>query len=45
MEMVKHIAISGAIGTVMVVGACIGIVGGSMVLCGAAVAGLWLTGG
>lgn len=45
MRMVKNIVVSNVIGAIMVVGACVGIVGGSMVLCGAAMVGLWISGG
>nr|BFD60157.1 hypothetical protein CKG001_22640 [Bdellovibrio sp. CKG001]BFD63569.1 hypothetical protein BdHM001_22500 [Bdellovibrio sp. HM001]BFD66277.1 hypothetical protein HAGR004_12990 [Bdellovibrio sp. HAGR004] len=45
METVKHVVVSGVIGTVMVSGACIGIFAATMGMCGAAVVGLWLAGG
>ncbi len=45
MELVKNIVISGTIGTLMVLGACAGIVGGSLVLCAASLVGMWISGG
>ncbi|WP_347358700.1 hypothetical protein [Bdellovibrio sp.] len=41
----KHIVVSGAIGTLMVSGACIGIFGATMGMCGAAMVGMWIAGG
>ncbi|MDG0816908.1 hypothetical protein [Bdellovibrio svalbardensis] len=45
MGLLKKIVYSNAIGFFMIVGACVGIVGGSMVICGASVIGLLLSGG
>lgn len=45
MEMVRNIVAGGLIGTAIVIGACVGIVGGSLVLCGLSMVGLWIAGG
>ncbi|BEV68982.1 hypothetical protein [Bdellovibrio bacteriovorus] len=45
MELAKNIFVGGVVGSLMVVGASVGIVGGSMVICGASLIGLWLAGG
>lgn len=45
MELFKNILISNILGAVIVVGAVLGIVGGSLALCGASAVGLLLVGG
>lgn len=45
MELFKKILISNLIGCLFVGGACVGIVGGSLVLCGVSALGLMYVGG
>ncbi|WP_291516703.1 hypothetical protein [Bdellovibrio sp. ArHS] len=45
METFKNIVVGNVLGYVMVAGAAFGIVGGSFVICGAALVGLLLAGG
>lgn len=45
MEILKNVLVGNVLGAVMVTGAAIGIVGGSLVICAACTLGLILAGG